>query len=309
LLPALARARQAAVSVQCLSNLRQIGAMESLYANDNNGWIGVSMAPIAAGSEPSWQWAPFLTGGDACPDDTNATATRWGYALGTIYCTNLNMLSCGAEWPNGQRVPFITLTNTYLPTGVGGTGQNYGLNVAGLAKPNGTGTPDGGPSGQGNYGYKPSPWWNFMQVKRVVAPGTTNYRYFAQLFTAYQSAEHVLMADSGRVTLTAGGFSYNTVDQPQMINQSLYAISFVVPSGIPASGGVFTPAPSGNGRFLSLRHNNGANLLFADGHAEWWDRSTVVGSFVSMFNGVGNGVTMRWELLNKDMQVEMAGGN
>lgn len=39
LLPALGKARQQAKSVQCLSNLRQLGQILSLYANDNKGFL------------------------------------------------------------------------------------------------------------------------------------------------------------------------------------------------------------------------------------------------------------------------------
>jgi prepilin-type N-terminal cleavage/methylation domain-containing protein len=39
LLPALNRARQSAQSVQCLSNLRQIGVAMNFYANANNGFV------------------------------------------------------------------------------------------------------------------------------------------------------------------------------------------------------------------------------------------------------------------------------
>src|SRR5687767_6162443 len=39
LLPALNRARAHAVSVQCLSNLRQIGQICMQYANENKGWL------------------------------------------------------------------------------------------------------------------------------------------------------------------------------------------------------------------------------------------------------------------------------
>jgi prepilin-type processing-associated H-X9-DG protein len=39
LLPALAKARAAAASLTCLSNLRQFQAMSMMYANDNNGYL------------------------------------------------------------------------------------------------------------------------------------------------------------------------------------------------------------------------------------------------------------------------------
>jgi len=39
LLPALRRAREAAVAASCLSNLRQIGMAFHIYADENNGWL------------------------------------------------------------------------------------------------------------------------------------------------------------------------------------------------------------------------------------------------------------------------------
>src|SRR6187455_1925017 len=39
LLPALSRARQSAESVQCLSNLRQIGMAAVMYAQFEKGWL------------------------------------------------------------------------------------------------------------------------------------------------------------------------------------------------------------------------------------------------------------------------------
>ena len=39
LLPAMSRARQQAVSTQCLSNLRQIGQAAIMYANENHGYL------------------------------------------------------------------------------------------------------------------------------------------------------------------------------------------------------------------------------------------------------------------------------
>ncbi|MGB7160301.1 MAG: prepilin-type N-terminal cleavage/methylation domain-containing protein [Tepidisphaeraceae bacterium] len=55
LLPALNRARAHAISVQCLSNLRQIGQISFQYASENNGWLPPSrpdvLASITAGGD------------------------------------------------------------------------------------------------------------------------------------------------------------------------------------------------------------------------------------------------------------------
>jgi len=42
LLPALSRAREKARQASCMSNLKQIGLAETMYADDSNGWIVVS---------------------------------------------------------------------------------------------------------------------------------------------------------------------------------------------------------------------------------------------------------------------------
>ena len=53
LLPALARAREAANLVQCASNLRQIGQAYLLYAGENNGYF-----PAMNGLQPWGASAP-----------------------------------------------------------------------------------------------------------------------------------------------------------------------------------------------------------------------------------------------------------
>jgi prepilin-type N-terminal cleavage/methylation domain-containing protein/prepilin-type processing-associated H-X9-DG protein len=50
LLPALNRAREAAKSTQCLSNLRQIGQAMNAYAADTKGWVVPGFIDTASGS-------------------------------------------------------------------------------------------------------------------------------------------------------------------------------------------------------------------------------------------------------------------
>lgn len=55
LLPALAKARQSAATVQCASNLRQIGFACSLYVNDNKGYFP-PLVTFGSWSDPSQYW-------------------------------------------------------------------------------------------------------------------------------------------------------------------------------------------------------------------------------------------------------------
>ncbi len=75
LLPALGQAKGRARSVQCLSNLRQIGVGLRLYADDHDGWLPTTTH--GAGTNASWiyQLASDLANVDrirACPSDPKA---------------------------------------------------------------------------------------------------------------------------------------------------------------------------------------------------------------------------------------------
>jgi prepilin-type N-terminal cleavage/methylation domain-containing protein len=55
LLPSMARARRQAESVQCMSNLRQLGILSQMYAMDTGGWIVATRCePVYNGSYPVW---------------------------------------------------------------------------------------------------------------------------------------------------------------------------------------------------------------------------------------------------------------
>src|SRR5262245_54497748 len=50
LLPALKKAREAAVNVQCQSDLRQMGLAVHQYAHENKGWIVPASIDVSANS-------------------------------------------------------------------------------------------------------------------------------------------------------------------------------------------------------------------------------------------------------------------
>jgi type II secretory pathway pseudopilin PulG len=63
LLPAMSRARIQAVSVQCQSNLKQIGAAAMMYANENHGWLPPGCSANVGNATPQ-KFAEMASSGD-----------------------------------------------------------------------------------------------------------------------------------------------------------------------------------------------------------------------------------------------------
>jgi prepilin-type N-terminal cleavage/methylation domain-containing protein/prepilin-type processing-associated H-X9-DG protein len=129
LLPALNAARQQAQTIQCLSNMRQLGTAFDMYVIDNNGWMpssdtcgpnvpsqfwygasSASQTPLwPAGVSPTQTWVGWVDGGPTesalengtlwkyihnagvyhCPTDTNPYRNR-SYSLNYMICTGAN---------------------------------------------------------------------------------------------------------------------------------------------------------------------------------------------------------------------------
>lgn len=86
LLPALARAKQRAKAIQCMSNLKQLGFGCSLYALDNNDKL-----PETSHQTASWigKLAAYgLTNIYVCPLDTNAANHITSYAINDFLTPN-----------------------------------------------------------------------------------------------------------------------------------------------------------------------------------------------------------------------------
>ena len=91
LLPVLARAKERAKGIQCLSNLKQMQLAWSLYDSDNQGRLPPNSSGWQAGQssdEPSWV-AGYLAS-SSTPDNTNATLLvgeayqKWGSLGGYV---------------------------------------------------------------------------------------------------------------------------------------------------------------------------------------------------------------------------------
>jgi prepilin-type N-terminal cleavage/methylation domain-containing protein/prepilin-type processing-associated H-X9-DG protein len=85
LLPALAKAKDHAKSIQCVNNTRQLGLATMLYASDNQDYL------------PSINAEPYVTGG-------MSSRTNWWFILIKGYIAGLNTTNSSTVW----RCPTVT---------------------------------------------------------------------------------------------------------------------------------------------------------------------------------------------------------
>jgi general secretion pathway protein G len=96
LLPALSKAKESARSIQCLSQMRQIGLAVRLYAEDNNDEFPRSQHSAFAHGQPTWgraiapqlgvsdtTWTNLLHGIYHCPTDKRTTP--WSYGMNVYF--------------------------------------------------------------------------------------------------------------------------------------------------------------------------------------------------------------------------------
>jgi prepilin-type N-terminal cleavage/methylation domain-containing protein/prepilin-type processing-associated H-X9-DG protein len=81
LLPALAKAREKARSIQCMGNVRQLTLNCTMYANSNKDWL-----PAAWITSPSTMWFDQLYRDGLIPYPPMVTATDKGAVKGVFAC-------------------------------------------------------------------------------------------------------------------------------------------------------------------------------------------------------------------------------
>ena len=129
LLPALSRAKQSALSVQCLSQMRQIGLATVMYAEDNGGFLprsshsamaygqlpwGYALVPYVQAksyTQPDPGWTNLFNSLYRCPKDVRR-GTDWSYGK-NVYPELSASEAGGPVWARIEQIPHPSATVLY----------------------------------------------------------------------------------------------------------------------------------------------------------------------------------------------------
>ena len=279
LLPALTSARRAAISIKCLSNLKQIGNALNLYANDNKG-----MWPIqehcSSPSQPSYYKEK---------DGVTVRFDHWQkmllrYMVSQQRFQDFNLQWTGTingsgemNWQSGPGISAYKDSAVFCPgsqeyqdyldnTQQGASFTGYGMQYMPLCKP------DFPPPGTSDANYRdgningsgarvPGLW------ARIRAIGTGNGQYFSQKTWGIEGSERIVVADCISWNLDVAFWSSLTPAE-QNVSTFTNPVSSAPGAGIGTAGtnadrlrhGV--NAPKGSKRKIAY------NALYCDGHAQ-----------------------------------------
>lgn len=256
LLPALNRARKAAQTVQCLSNLRQISTALIIYAGQNQN------------SYPYGWWAGDANHTANISSPPQTTSTDWSTLLATTVLTKgYNGTGTYADWNANNQMPSMNLfTCPSADTSLTNPGRvlHYGVHPRIMPKLNDTDGANGG---------RPARPYKTTQIKRAAE--------IAMVWDAIQNMDNLWNGNAQPVSNGLdqdGYYRFNNIQQGREWNCFIVAQNMDIADAIFApqnvdwtSGLGFDPYNRANIRW---RHGGqvsavtgAANIIFADGHA------------------------------------------
>jgi len=171
LLPSLSAARQMALSVKCMSNLRQIVTASMMYANDNRGYLPPAADDIAYPGPNLHRWHGSRA--SAAPGDPNSRFRFEGYP----------------DHPNAPESPL----RPYLQAGEAKACPVF----QDLAF-------EGSETGSGGYGYN----YDYIGSSVAVSSAPDNYKIPAKLTQIRNAASKIMFADVASPTYYDGSTTH-----------------------------------------------------------------------------------------------------
>jgi prepilin-type N-terminal cleavage/methylation domain-containing protein/prepilin-type processing-associated H-X9-DG protein len=290
LLPALAKAKQRAISNQCLNNLKQFGTANAMYLADNSDKAAYAHIRFKYGSEMTWDDLMGSYVGITISDDEKWQGPYTGNAYSKI-------LVCAADKSVGPSWLSATTRNTHRSYSM----PRYIQNDAGAGWPPSPSSKTGmglawnfsnGTADSAANGYNP---WNTADRASVGTP--TLITYSGSIPTPGPSRQMavrsaLLQAPTETIQLTERINVSNLMGHPD--------VSFIDNSNQHMTTGTVTGAQGGvDWTYPQERdyHPNGSwNYLMADGHVEFLPPTAVLGS-TNVNRGVRSGM---WTISAKD---------
>ena len=304
LLPSLAKARSAAISVSCLSNLKQFGAAAMMYANNNRGALPVSMAVNSTWPNDYDNWAG---------PNTKYFGT-WSSLLPYMGTSNVSsapvVLSNLNPGQLSQARQFACPSNDSLSPVVVNVDDIVSKNIQTLVLWS---------------HYRSNPWlglgWetvNCFQIAYDVVNRKRDHPYalgvttHVKLSSIKRSPDKVLYFCGTLISYQSKYYEANGEPPAPMGADFAYASSGGAAGDMytgGAAGDVLNPAnytPFPWGPTGGFQHNNRCNVAFADGHAEslsfnelYFDKAKVAAGGATKTDHLVQQENRRWNLSAK----------
>jgi prepilin-type N-terminal cleavage/methylation domain-containing protein/prepilin-type processing-associated H-X9-DG protein len=258
LLPALNRAKLKAVTIQCMSNYKQLGLAWFMYANDNNDKLVTNsdrnnnpvetrnwICPAIGGTAVvlSWTSSPLNTNTLYLTCDTTIMGKPATALLGSYVANTLKIFICPSDnklTPAQRAQGWTQRMRTCVMNGAMGDGSKwFGFKA--------DGTPNGGHTGR---------WTTFYTATKLTAMHSPGPSDCMAIFD----------------------------ENPQSDDDSTF---FICPADADGAGTSMTEAPG-------ALHGNSAGIVYADGHSDVhvWRGAVTTAPFNPNYNSYYQGISL-----------------